>query len=138
ADLAGAEAERLGQLQGAADGGDDGRLQAVEHPGDAEGADEQPVETAPRQPVEPGRDVGLDGTLLRRESAVVGAGVVAHRGLWPSCGRGAKARSAGAGFTLTRHGRSGPGKEFRRGPPVRSTASSPGPGPARRSAPAPG
>ena len=47
-------------LQHGANGADDGDLEPVEHPGDAEGNDDEQVKTAPRQPIEPRRNIGLE------------------------------------------------------------------------------
>ena len=59
ADLLGRELQRRALLQArAATEPDQRHLEPVEYPGDAERDDDQPVETAPRQAVEAGRDVG--------------------------------------------------------------------------------
>ena len=54
------------RLQGLAHRADDGDLEPVEDPHRAEPDHHQPVPAAPRQPVEPGRDVGGDPAGLDR------------------------------------------------------------------------
>ena len=55
------EMQRVLLRQGARDRADERHLEAVEDPGDSEPDDDEPVPAAPRQPVEPPRDHGLDG-----------------------------------------------------------------------------
>ena len=59
ADLRRAEAERVGALEHAADGADDGHFEPVQHPGDAERQHDAPVPARPGQPVEPRGDVAM-------------------------------------------------------------------------------
>jgi hypothetical protein len=61
ADIAGREMQGAGIAQHPAHGADDRHFQPIEHPGDAEGEDQQNVKAAPGQAVEPGRDIGFDG-----------------------------------------------------------------------------
>ncbi len=44
--------QNVGALQHRADGAHQRDLEAIEHPGDAESDDQQPMKAAPRQPVE--------------------------------------------------------------------------------------
>src|SRR6185437_436265 len=55
-----AKLERRALLQRAGDGSGERDLESVEYPGDAKGDDDEPMERAPRQAVEPRRDVRLD------------------------------------------------------------------------------
>ena len=59
-----AEAQHRARLQGARDRAGERDLEPVENPGDAERRHDQRVETAPRQPVEPRRNVGLDNPAV--------------------------------------------------------------------------
>ena len=60
ADLLAGEVQHRAFGQRAGQRADDGDLQPVEHPGDAERDDHQPVKPAPRQAVEPRRHVGFE------------------------------------------------------------------------------
>ena len=63
ADLSGREPQRERALQHGPDRADDGDLEAVEDPGDPERNDDEDMKPAPREPVEPGGNVGDDGRL---------------------------------------------------------------------------
>ncbi len=60
ADVGGAELQDRAFAQRAGHGAGERHLEAVEDPGDAECDDDERVEAAPRQAVEPGGDVGFD------------------------------------------------------------------------------
>ncbi len=60
AHLGGGEMQHRAFLQGAGDRAGQGYFEPVEDPGDAEGGDDQAMKPGPRQPVEPGRDIGFD------------------------------------------------------------------------------
>jgi hypothetical protein len=55
-------------LQRARDRAGERHLEPIEDPGDPEGGNHQGVETAPRQPIEPRRDVGFDDRVLGARS----------------------------------------------------------------------
>ena len=63
ADLSGREPQRQRALQHGPDCADDGDLEAVQDPGDPERNDDEDMKPAPREPVEPGGNVGDDGRL---------------------------------------------------------------------------
>ena len=75
-DLGVGELERRARLERAGERARQRHLEPVEHPGDAERQHHQRVEPAPGQPVEPGRDVGLDHAA----DGGAGGGGVRHRG----------------------------------------------------------
>ncbi len=60
ADLGRAEAQGRALLQRRRDRAGQRHLEPIENPGDAEGDDDKPVEPAPRQAIEPRRDIRLD------------------------------------------------------------------------------
>ena len=63
--------ERLGALQGRPQRADDGDLEPVEDPGDAQPDDDQQMKPAPGQPIEAKRDVGPDHGLGIRKVCVI-------------------------------------------------------------------
>lgn len=66
ADLARGETERARVLQDPAHGALERHFEAVDGPRGAEGKDDQPVKTAPRQPIEPRGDVRSEWRRPRR------------------------------------------------------------------------
>src|SRR5579885_2156292 len=67
-DLRGGKMQHVRPLQHRTDRSHQGHFETVEHPGDSQPHDQQPVETAPRQAIQPGRDKRLEdlaGLMLR-------------------------------------------------------------------------
>jgi hypothetical protein len=58
--------KRLGALQRGPERTHNGDLKPVQNPGDPETDDDQEMKPAPRQPVEPGRDIGFDRRAWQR------------------------------------------------------------------------
>ena len=91
ADIGIGELQHRACLERARDRAGERHLKAVENPRDAERHDDQRMETAPRQPVEPRRDVGFD------DQAIVGSQAGAIR---PHTGMNAR-----SGLVRSRPGR---------------------------------
>ena len=87
ADVARGQPERARLLQHRAERADDGDLEPVEDPGDAERDDDEPVPARPRQAVEPRRDVGLDHRHApsSRSRAAVAASPKVQKTTSPGC-----------------------------------------------------
>src|SRR5437660_1036946 len=60
ADLGLVQPQSIGAGEHAANGSRKGNLQAIEHPGDAQGGHDQPVPSAPWQAIQAGRDISLN------------------------------------------------------------------------------